>query len=312
MIIRKAIEEDIPEIIKVLKAGLGEVSSHKTEKVWRYKHIENPFGKSLVLVAVKDSKIVGVRAFMAWRWQSGEQIYKAYRAVDTATHPDYQRQGIFKKLTLKALEIAKEEGYDFVFNTPNEQSRPGYLKMGWEIVDKINVAITPSFLNLTGLLFNDKKTGKQGKEDIKNLCDFYNDKMSKRKEFFTPKTPEYIKWRYKSNPMINYKIIESKDLFIAYYFKKHKYFNELRISELLLNEKGINNKTFIKRKLIKEAFKNKALFISTSSKELYDLKILGKFGPVLTIRNLNLRSNEKERLKNIDQWQYELGDLELF
>jgi hypothetical protein len=35
------------------------------------------------------------------------------------------------------------EGVDFVFNTPNDQSRPGYLKMGWQPVRRLPVLARP-------------------------------------------------------------------------------------------------------------------------------------------------------------------------
>jgi predicted N-acetyltransferase YhbS len=97
MKIREATEEDIPDILEVLKASLGETSSKKTEDVWKYKHIDNPFGKSMVLVAIEENKIIGVRAFMRWKWQKGDCVFSAFRAVDTATHPKHQGKGIFKK-----------------------------------------------------------------------------------------------------------------------------------------------------------------------------------------------------------------------
>jgi hypothetical protein len=37
--------------------------------------------------------------------------------------------------------VIKDDGIDFVFNTPNDKSRPGYLKMGWQEVGKLPVAI---------------------------------------------------------------------------------------------------------------------------------------------------------------------------
>ena len=131
MIIREATNQDTKEIVKLLKLSLGENLIKKTPRIWQYKHIENPFGKSLVLLAEKNDILVGVRAFMQWRWQLGSQTYVTYRAVDTATHPEYQKQGIFKKLSLQALQKASHNTQGFVFNTPNQNSLPGYLKMGW-------------------------------------------------------------------------------------------------------------------------------------------------------------------------------------
>ena len=50
---------------------------------------------------------------------------RAVRAVDTATHPDFQRRGIFRNLTTTALDELAASGVDFIFNTPNDKSRPG-------------------------------------------------------------------------------------------------------------------------------------------------------------------------------------------
>ena len=65
------------------------------------------------------------------------------RAVDTATHPEYQGRGIFTRLTHAALDELEREGVAFVFNTPNDQSRPGYLKMGWDVVGRLPVLVRP-------------------------------------------------------------------------------------------------------------------------------------------------------------------------
>src|SRR5690606_30107897 len=113
MLIRHATPEDIPQIIFILKQSLGESKLPKTEEVWRYKHIENPFGKSIVLLAIIKEQIVGVRAFMRWKWQIGQKSFNALRAVDTATSPAFRGRGIFRKLTLEAIEIAKAEGEHF-------------------------------------------------------------------------------------------------------------------------------------------------------------------------------------------------------
>jgi GNAT superfamily N-acetyltransferase len=77
----------------------------------------------------------------------------AVRAVDTATHPDWQGRGIFSRLTLGALDDLRDDGVDCVFNTPNDKSRPGYLKMGWQQVGKVPVSV-----RLTGPRF-DRQVG---------------------------------------------------------------------------------------------------------------------------------------------------------
>ena len=66
------------------------------------------------------------------------------RAVDTATVGEYQGRGIFRALTLQAVAELTLEGVGIVFNTPNDQSRPGYLKMGWSAVGRLPIGVIPS------------------------------------------------------------------------------------------------------------------------------------------------------------------------
>ena len=92
-------------------------------------------------VATDGDRIVGLRAFMRWEFVRDGEVLRAVRAVDTATHPDYQGKGLFTAMTMHGLDVIEADGIDFVFNTPNDKSRPGYLKMGWQEVGKLPVAI---------------------------------------------------------------------------------------------------------------------------------------------------------------------------
>ena len=152
MTIRAAEDSDIPSIVALLKLSLGESLMPKSEVFWRWKHIENPFGKSPVLLAFDEDKLIGVRAFMRWEWSASGKIIKAVRAVDTATHPDFHGMGIFSKLTAHLVDQCRDSGVDVIFNTPNKKSLPGYLKMGWYRVGRL-----PVQLNLTGRLSRPKQ-----------------------------------------------------------------------------------------------------------------------------------------------------------
>lgn len=312
MHIREATHNDTPQILKVLKASLGETSSKKTEEVWRYKHIENPFGESLVLVAEESGEIIGVRAFMRWQWQKGEKIFSAYRAVDTATHPSHQGKGVFKKLTLKALEMGKERGDHFVFNTPNSKSRPGYLKMGWKEVNSLKIYLYPknpfSFQKHKYTLpykSNDIEYSK-----FEKLTEAHNIIEIKRNKFFTPKSAEYLSWRYGNNPLQKYRAVGDEDFFIAFYVKKHKRLSELRIAEHVFN----NSRGLIKlQQFIKLYSRQLRVQIITSSRELglSRMRLSGRYGPILTIREVDSLECFSETL-NLENWCYSIGDFELF
>ncbi len=130
--LRKAEPADFDEIVSVCSASLGWTNTDFDSELFRWKHFDNEFGESLLLVATDDSGIAAVRPFMKWRFRSpaGETI-EAARAVDTATHPRAQGKGLFTRLTRFGLDELADDDTRFVFNTPNDKSLPGYLKMGW-------------------------------------------------------------------------------------------------------------------------------------------------------------------------------------
>lgn len=60
--------------------------------------------------------------------EKNNELFSVLRAGDTARYPHFQGREIFKRLTLSALKFTKKNDDNFVFNTQNDQSRPGYLK----------------------------------------------------------------------------------------------------------------------------------------------------------------------------------------
>lgn len=139
--IRRAIPADLAQIVEVGAAALGWMPGDPNEALFTWKHRENPFGESPIWVAEVDGRMAGYRAFMRWELIDGQGVLRrAVRAVDTATHPDFQRRGVFRALTSTAVEEMTAEGVDLVFNTPNGQSLPGYLKLGWRNLGKLPVA----------------------------------------------------------------------------------------------------------------------------------------------------------------------------
>jgi GNAT superfamily N-acetyltransferase len=140
---RPATDADRPQIIGLLCASLGWQAQDEFKDLFEWKHLRNPFGPSPGWVAADGDRIVGFRTMLRWEFSTAATTFRAVRAVDTATHPDYQGRGIFSRLTRQALAELTTDGVDCVFNTPNAQSQPGYLKMGWQIVGRIPVAMRP-------------------------------------------------------------------------------------------------------------------------------------------------------------------------
>jgi GNAT superfamily N-acetyltransferase len=175
VVLRRAGDADLPAVVELLTETLGWQRDERHEALFRWKHRENPFGTSPAWAAFAGERLVALRVLMRWEftwtpppggavpsgrggpvrpdpasrdasWDDAppEGVVRAVRAVDTATAPEYQGQGLFRTLTLAAVDELAAEGVDLVFNTPNDQSRPGYLKMGWEVVGRLPVRLRPA------------------------------------------------------------------------------------------------------------------------------------------------------------------------
>ncbi|MFD9597624.1 GNAT family N-acetyltransferase [Kitasatospora sp. NPDC059973] len=143
---RPLAEDDLPAVLDLLTASLaGGPTGTRTADFFGWKHRLGPFGASPGLVAeTPQGRLAGVRLFLRWQWHEGStgRTVTAVRPVDTATHPDFQGRGVFRRLTLDLLgQVAGEA--ELVFNTPNGNSLPGYRKMGWQELGRVPVALRP-------------------------------------------------------------------------------------------------------------------------------------------------------------------------
>jgi GNAT superfamily N-acetyltransferase len=214
--------EDEDAVLALLSDALGAgPTGERSATFFRWKHSQNPFGPSLMLVAEADGLVVGLRAFMRWRFVAGNEEYKALRAVDTATHPDHQGRGIFRRLTLSALDIGRT-GSDFVFNTPNGQSLPGYLKMGWHPVGKMAIRVRVRrpvrFVRRLGSVRESEpapqlppdvqaETADQALGDSDAVRQLLEEAPQPTDRLGTPKDLDYLRWRFVDAPSLDYRAV---------------------------------------------------------------------------------------------------------
>lgn len=208
--IRHGRDEDVDDVVELLRTCLGEGGVPRTPEFWRWKHQGSPFGPSPVLVAAAGGRIVAVRAFLRWVWHESEREVRAVRAVDTATHPDWQGRGIFSRLTRQLADQMSEEGVAFVFNTPNRKSGGGYRKMGWKAAGRLPVSVR--LLRLPGVM-------PAVREDavLPPVSDFlerpetgaFLAAVDRRRghdpRLRTAATATYLRWRYAEAPGLDYR-----------------------------------------------------------------------------------------------------------
>lgn len=95
---------------------------------FKRKYIDNPYGDSYLAFAYsEDNKAAAVRSF--WRNDLGKQM--AFQPADTCTMPEHRRHGLFANLTKAILNLIPKSA--LIYNFPNSNSLPQYLKLGWRI-----------------------------------------------------------------------------------------------------------------------------------------------------------------------------------
>jgi GNAT superfamily N-acetyltransferase len=216
--VRRATAADQGAVLELASRALGGAGDERDRGFFEWKHEANPFGPSPAWVAAVDGEVVGFRTLLRWELVGEGRRLRLVRAVDTATDPAHQGRGIFRRLTLDAVDALADEGVDAVFNTPNAQSRPGYLKMGWHQLGRPSLSVVPwSPAAIVRMARGRDAADKWGLDapvgdpapaalaaaDLDGLCA----SLPTTGGLSTPRTPGFLRWRYGFEPL-GYRVVE--------------------------------------------------------------------------------------------------------
>ena len=131
----------------------------------------NPAGRGFLTVALSHGKVVGTASGTRKKLFENGQSFVGMEIGDTFTHPDFRKHGkcitpktstgiedeyftvsVFGRLVSETIARAQINDVKFVYGTPNENSRPPYLKrLKFKEISKgeifSNVLITSKFLS---------------------------------------------------------------------------------------------------------------------------------------------------------------------
>ena len=230
------------------------------------------------------------------------------------------------------MEACKADGVHFVFNTPNDKSKPGYLKMGWVEQRKmpLKFSVRQPLSLVYAKFFNKQKfanapidpTPEQNwSPDISQLLSNY---QMTDAQLTTITSPQYIAWRYANNPLFRYNYFtDHKNYLLICRVKNHSFAKELRLVDFIVlnpQAKPAAVNSHISKQVKQYCRLNNINLISLSGQQynqyqkyfswmgLLPVKTLG---PIITLKDVNM--NEKfPQLLEVQNWAYSLGDMELF
>jgi GNAT superfamily N-acetyltransferase len=289
--------EDEAAVLDLLHAALGPGPiGERTPDFFSWKHRRSPFGRSLMLVAEDDGRVVGLRAFLRWRFRAGERTVAAVRAVDTATHPGYRRRGVFSRLTTEALEALDGEA-EFVFNTPNPSSLPGYLKLGWRKVGRVPVRVR------AGHFWRRSMSAPPAAAVLdESLAPLLNRTSPPNGRLATPRNLDYLRWRYASAPRLDYRAVREEGGLAVFRVRRRGRLREAAIAELLAVDREVE------RRLVRAVARAAPVgHLAFSGRRLPGFLRVPR-GPTLVVRPLGDVDPDPARPGS---WALSLGDLEV-
>jgi GNAT superfamily N-acetyltransferase len=312
---------DEPVVLALIEDSLGWRPDDPNAELFAWKHRDNAFGRSPAWVACDHGEVVGFRTFMRWGFRQGAQRYAAVRAVDTATHRAYRGRGIFAGLTARAVVEMTALGIDFVFNTPNDQSRPGYLKLGWQPVGRLPVAFRPrspatlprvARARVAADLWSVPTSAGHPAGELladEQATGALLAALPRSDRLVTDRTPGFLRWRYGLAPL-HYRALPvgrtAADGVLVFRLRRRGAARELVVSDLLLPPARRRRAGRLLRDALGESGADYAVALRQAV-PARSLLPLPRQGPVLTTRTL-----AGEASTDVDRWGLSLGDVELF
>ena len=135
---------DEPAVLELLGSAFGdwprEVLDGTRSEYFRWKHLESPFGRSLMVVVELNGSIVGFYAYMPWLLHAHGRTVATLRAVDLAIDQRHRMLGISLALR-SAMEFSRD--VEFVWGNPNGASARGGRRLGRPEVSGLRSFVRP-------------------------------------------------------------------------------------------------------------------------------------------------------------------------
>jgi len=210
---RGLIEDDSDQIITLIREVMGSQENFLIErdrKWWEWKY-NSFFGESIKIIAEYRKEVVGVRLLWPWDLMADGKVTKAFHPVDTVVKDTFRGKGIFSAMTLKGIDIARSQKAGLIYNFPNQNSLPGYLKLGWTYVGKL-----PWYVKILrpAYLYSKKYKNIDARSVPLELPENFRLTTERLREINfneddgdlikTKRSPEYYNWRFIQHPVFHY------------------------------------------------------------------------------------------------------------
>lgn len=187
-------------------------SSIPPKNYFDWKFLQNPAGKAIGFVAYYEGEVAGFYGVIPEDFMVHGEKTVIYQSMDTMTHPNYQRQGLFTNLARKTYEhLIETDGEVFIIGFPGVTSHPGFVKkLDWKDI----VLIDYIFLNRAVFKVKNlfKKTSDVSFEKIEKFDEsfkpYFENKRYSAAKILRRLDGNFLNWRLADNPIFKYEIVK--------------------------------------------------------------------------------------------------------
>jgi len=118
---------------------------------WEWQYTRNPSRITTIWIAEDGDTLAGHYALMPLGMKVGAETFPGAQSVDTFTHDEYRRLGIFTALAERVYSLAGEHGISVLYGFPSVAAYEGFVKkLGWIKVTSVEKMNKP--LDITSLV----------------------------------------------------------------------------------------------------------------------------------------------------------------
>jgi GNAT superfamily N-acetyltransferase len=278
-------EEKIVQLLELVFDGWPKIDlTCDSLDHWKWKYLDNPYGKKIINVALINEKFVGVDHSIPLRVKLGSQIQSINYTSDLAVHPEFRRKGIAKML-INESDVKRREldAESLFFVTRRPYTIKNYSKLfPFPVLNLVKIKNINKQLRAVPVKYpNLMKIGFHSSKIVNHISNFFQGNLSKNPEnfdvIFAPQFDEkintffekassqykfiverkrnYLNWRYFDKRAGDFivEIVEDDTGVLGYcVLRINRYLNNYSIG-FLLDLLTLKNRVDVAEQLIHEA-----------------------------------------------------------
>jgi len=204
--------DNLTRFSEMAEACLGLKTS---DEYFRWKYLDNPAGEVVAFEALHAGRPAAFYGVIPELYLVNKQIAKVYQSMDTMTHPDYQKRGLFTKLANMTYNylVEKEGGVNLV-GIPGSNSLYGFVnKLQWKKIQEFRYFFAHKTWFQARSLLHKKRdlTLVRAAQMSPALRQYFDQREPSSSAITNLLSADFFNWRVFQNPYKGFNVVTFED-----------------------------------------------------------------------------------------------------